>query len=144
MSFFCFLCTNKSLLSHLRLDRTGEAYVPRKPLLLLYKLKALRDRRHDLRRKGPILSLEKRSWLRDKWIKDGADLIALMDPQPYYCMITETLDTDLLTWIVEKHCLQFTLESLTELPNMDEALSLYRNADREQVTEWIKNALKQK
>jgi hypothetical protein len=135
------LCADASLLSHLKLDMRREAYVPKKPLLLLYKLKALRDRRHDLRTKGPILSSEKRNWLRDKWIKDGADLIALLDPQPRSCMITEELDVDLLSLIVEKHSLQFALESLTELHNMDEALNLYRNASREQVRDWARNAL---
>jgi hypothetical protein len=136
------LCANVNLLSHLRLDRRREAYVPRKPLLLLYKLKALRDRLHDLKMKGPILSPEERNWLRDKWIKDGADLIALLDPQPRSRMIIETLNTDLLFRIVETHSLQFALESLTELPYMDESLNLYGNASREQVTEWVDNTLK--
>jgi len=136
------LCADSSLLSHLRLDRKREAYVPRKPLLLLYKLKALRDRSHDLRTRGPILNPEARNWLRDKRTKDGSDLIALLDPKPQSRMIVETLDSDLLVRIVETHSLQFALQSLTELPDMDESLNLYGNASRGQVKEWVDNTLK--
>jgi len=136
------LCADPTHLSHLKLDARREAYIPKKPLLLLYKLKALRDRRHDLDTKGPILSTQKRNWLRDKWIKDGADLIALLDPRPPSPMIPENLDTELLSHIVETHSLQFALESLTQLPDMEEALDLYGNATPEQATRWISNALK--
>jgi len=136
------LCDDARLRSHLKLDSKREAYIPKKPLLLLYKLKALRDRSHDLRTKGPILSSERRNWLRDKRIKDGSDLIALLDPQPSRSMITEKLDSDLLSQLVQTHSLQFALESLNELPDMDEALNLYGNASREQVKEWARNALK--
>jgi hypothetical protein len=57
-------------------------------------------------------------------------------------MIAETLDTDLLLRIVETQSPQFALQSLTELPDMDESLNLYGNASRGQVTEWVDNALK--
>jgi len=136
------LCDDARLRSHLKLDGRREAYVPRKPLLLLYKLKALRDGSHDLRTKGPILGSEGRNWLRDKWIKDGSDLIALLDPQPGSSMITERLDADLLSRLVQTHSLQFALESLKELPEMDEALNLYGNASRGQVKEWARKAMR--
>ena len=135
------LCAEADLRSHVKLDSKREAYIPRKTLLLLYKLKALRDRTYDLRTKGPILSSERRNWLRDKRIKDGADLIALLDPQPRTYTLAEELDTNLLTQLIETHSLQFTLESLEELPNMEEALSLYRNTSREQVADWVKDTV---
>ena len=136
------LCADPAHLSRLRLDARREARVPRKPLLLLYKLKALRDRRHDLDTKGPILSAERRNWLRDKWTKDGADLIALLDPHPPSPMIPQGLDARLLSRIVEAHALQFALDSLTQLPEMQEALDLYGNATPEQAADWISRALK--
>ena len=80
-----------------------------------------------------LLSPEGRNWLRNKWIKDGADLIALLDPQPRSRMIAKTFDTDLLVQIVGTHSLQFALQSLTELPDMGGSLNLYGNASRGQV-----------
>jgi hypothetical protein len=57
-------------------------------------------------------------------------------------MIPENLDTELLSHIVETHSLQFALESLTQLPEMEEALDLYGNATPEQAADWTSNALK--
>lgn len=135
------LCGDPRNLTHMRLDGRREAYVPKKPLLLLYKLKAFRDRQHDLRTKGPILSPRTRNWLQGKWIKDGADLISLLDPRPGSCTIDEELDTGLLLRIVENQTLQFALESLTKLPDMEQSLALYRNARREEVAEWVEKIL---
>jgi hypothetical protein len=136
------LCADPQLRTHLKFDERKEAYVPRKPLLLLYKLKALRDRQYELKTKGPILSPRTRNWLQSKWIKDGADLMALMDPQPRSYTINEELNTDLLLRIVESQSLQFALESLANLPDITQSLTLYQNAKREEVIEWVEKILK--
>jgi len=54
-----------------RVDVEGrEVYLPRKHLLILYKIKAMMDRRHDLATRGTILSPTRRGWLRAKIMKD--------------------------------------------------------------------------
>jgi hypothetical protein len=62
-------------------------YVPSKSLLFLYKLKAFRDRSFDLRKRGASINRERREWMRTKVDKDGADLIALLDPKPQRCLM---------------------------------------------------------
>jgi hypothetical protein len=47
------LCSDPTHLSHLRLDARREAHAPRKPLLLLYKLKALETDTTTSTRKAP-------------------------------------------------------------------------------------------
>ncbi len=110
-------------------------YIPKKSLLLLYKLKAFRDRQYDLRTKGPILSSQKRIWLNDKWVKDGAGLIALLDPQPRSWIVDERLDVDLFHGVVEEYSLQFALDSFGALSDLNRSLELYINAEREEVSE---------
>lgn len=54
------LCSRPDYTTHLDLGNGLEAYIPRKSLLLLCKIKALRDRTHDLRTKGATLSTRRR------------------------------------------------------------------------------------
>ena len=53
----------------------------------------------------------------------------------------EILDTHLLLRIVQNQTLQFALESLTTLPDMEQSLALYQNARREEVTEGVEKTL---
>jgi len=138
------LCDDQKLLSQVELDARRQMYIPKKSLLLLYKLKAFRDRQYDLRTKGPILSSQKRIWLNDKWVKDGADLIALLDPQPRSWIVDERLDVDLFHGVVEEYSLEFALDSLRALSDLNRSLELYINAEREEVSDWVKNILNKK
>jgi hypothetical protein len=135
------LCARPGLRTSLRLDDRLEALIPRKPLLFLYKLKALRDRAHDLRTRGPVLSPARREWLRAKWIKDGSDMIALLDPDPRRCNIREEFEEGLFREVVEEYGLHFCLESVRNLPRMRESLDLYHDADASEVSEWSEHLL---
>ena len=64
-----------------RLAKDIVFYVPRKELLLLYKVKARRDRAYDVRAKGATMGGERLQWLRGKVVKDGSDILALLDPR---------------------------------------------------------------
>lgn len=136
------LCSNPDLRSLVKLDDDRKVFIPKKPLLFLYKLKAFRDREYDLQTKEAVLGSERRSWLQSKLVKDGSDLIALLDPKPKKYIYFEKFDPELLKQIVETYNLQFAINSLTELPNMEESLDLYPYADREKVTKWIEEIIK--
>ena len=135
------LCDRPGLTTVLKLDDRLDAYIPRKSLLFLYKLKALRDREHDLRTKGPILSPMRREWLQAKWVKDGSDLMALLDPEPGRCFVKQSFEVGVFREIVEEYGLQFCFESVRDLPNMRDSLYLYPDADASEVSDWVENLL---
>jgi hypothetical protein len=134
------LCGDPELLQRAVFDeeRTrAVAYVPRKSLLFLYKLKAFRDRSFDLRTKGAIMNVERREWLRTKVGKDGADLIALLDPEPERYVIRDEMDFDLVRQLVERQSLHFALESVKKLPTLRRSVSRHTNLDLKMVEKWV-------
>ncbi len=74
-------CEDDGCKKEVRVSRDCVCYVPCKELLLLYKIKARRDRRFDIRTKGGTIGEARLQWLRAKAIKDGSDILALLDPQ---------------------------------------------------------------
>lgn len=137
------LCNDPELLTGVKLDRKRQVFIPKKPLLFLYKLKALRDRAFDLRTRGAIMSATKRNWLQSKLIKEGSDLIALLDPEPKRYIVMDPFDFNLLKRIIETQNLQFTLSSIRALPKMRDSLNRYQDAKEEEVAEWVKNLLEE-
>jgi len=131
-------CGNPQLVRNVNFDEKLTAYVPKKPLLFLYKLKAFRDRTFDLKTRGAIMSAEKREWMRTKVEKDGADLIALLNPEPERYVIKEEFDFNLLKQLVENHNLHFVLESVKNLPNMKNVLERHRYIEQRTVEKWVK------
>ena len=53
------LAAEKRFQREVRLEEDAVCYVPSKPLLLLYKIKAARDRAYDLKTKGTIIDTAK-------------------------------------------------------------------------------------
>jgi len=135
------LCSHPRLETVVRLGSHLEAFIPVKSLLFLYKLKAFRDRGHDLRTKGHILSSAKRAWLQAKRMKDGSDLIALLDPEPRRFTVRQDFDRDVFHEIIEEYGLEFCLESVRNLPRLRDSLNLYPDADASKVSEWVENIL---
>jgi hypothetical protein len=132
------LCSREEYIKRLDLENGLEAYIPRKSLLFLYKLKAFRDRSYDLKTKGATLLTSRREWLSAKRAKDGSDMIALLDPNPYTFLIKEKFDISLFEKIVEEFNLHFALESLDQLPFIVDSLNNYPNATSEDLQNWIK------
>ena len=126
-----------------KLEEDAICYIPSKPLLLLYKIKAARDRAYDLKTKGTIIEPVKAERLRGKVTKDRADTIALLDPNPSKYVIKENFDTDTFYGLVKRFKLPFTLTTITELPKYRESIQLYNpNLNTKQIQEWIKTTIK--
>jgi hypothetical protein len=126
-----------------KLEEDAICYIPSKPLLLLYKLKAARDRAYDLKTKGTTIDPAKAERLRGKITKDRADIIALLDPNPIKHVIKKSLDIDTFYDLIKRFKLSFTLTTITELPKYRESIQLYNpNLNAKQIQEWIKTTIK--
>ena len=122
-----------------KLRQDAICYIPCKPLLLLYKIKALRDRAYDLKTKGAIIEPAKVEKLRGKITKDRADILALIDPNPSKYLIRESFDADAFHDLVKRFKLEFSLTTLTELPKHRDSIQLYNpKLDGKQIQKWIK------
>ena len=137
------LTAEKQYHKEIKLEEDALCYLPTKPLLTLYKIKAARDRAFDLRTKGTIMELSKAERLRGKLTKDRADIIALLDPQPKKFVIKEEFDIDVFHRLIEQLDLSFTLETLTELPKNNDSIQLYDpTINSKQIQKWIQKILK--
>ena len=135
------LCSRKGMTTQVTLAKHCEALIPVKPLLFLYKLKALRDRQYDLREQGAVLGYERTAWLGSKIMKDGADLISLLDPGDYPRVVSQRFDARILRWIVDEFHLDFLAESIESLPSMQGSRQQYRNVDERSVQQWVSSVL---
>jgi len=135
------LCGNPEFVKKVSFDESGklDVYVPKKSLLILYKLKAFRDRSFDLKTKGPVMNIERREWLQTKVEKDGADIIALLNPEPDQYVIKEELDFGLLKNVVEKQQLQFALETIKRLPEKKKSVERHPGVEQKTIEKWVKN-----
>jgi hypothetical protein len=75
------LCNREVCRREVRVAKDAVCYIPSKALLTLFKVKARRDRSHDIRTKGATMNPARLAWLRGKFAKDGSDIIALLDPK---------------------------------------------------------------
>ena len=126
-----------------KLEEAAVCYIPTKSLLLLYKIKAARDRAYDLKTKGTIMDHAKAERLRGKITKDRADIIALLNPNPSKNIIKERFNTDAFYDSVKEFKLEFTLTTITQLPRYHESIQLYNpNLNVKQIQEWIKAIVK--
>lgn len=126
-----------------KLEKDAICYIPSKPLLFLYKIKAARDRAYDLKTKGTTMDPAKMEKLRGKVTKDRADILALLDPNPTKNIIEERFDIDAFYSTVKRYKLEFTLTTITELPRNHDSIQLYNpNLNIKQIQEWIKTIAK--
>ena len=107
--------------------------VPEKELLLLYKLKAYRDRIFDLRSRAS--NETDRSRLRAKATKDLSDTIALIDPN------YGPLDLLSLRNLVKNQNVQFLAATVEELTSQTEAIEQYRGTSTTEVQSWVQRIL---
>jgi len=137
------LTAEKQYQKEIKLEEDAICYIPTKPLLALYKIKAARDRAYDLKTKGTIMETSKAERLRGKITKDRADILALLDPQPKNYIIKEEFDIEVFHRLIEKLALGFTLETLTELPKYNDSIQLYNpTINSKQIQKWIKKIIK--
>jgi len=133
------LCGNTNYVKKVEFNKDAVAYVPRKSLLFLYKLKAFRDKSFDLRTKGAIMNRERRDWMQTKAEKDGADLIALLNPNPDRCLITDNFDFKLLGQLIEDQKLNFALDTIKKLPTLRKCLDRHPSLETGEIKKWVKN-----
>lgn len=137
------LCLRKKYRREVNFSKGASCYVPSKPLLFLYKLKAVRDRTHDLRTGAGIMAPEKEEFLHSKLLKDMSDLLALLDPSPKVLLLKEEMDLRVLRDLTKRHHLEFALQSVRELPKMRDAISFYNpTLSRKSVEEWVNSSLR--
>jgi len=137
------LTAEKQYQKEIKLEEDAICYIPTKPLLALYKIKAARDRAYDLKTKGTIMETSKAERIRGKITKDRADILALLDPQPKNYIIKEEFDIEVFHRLIEKLDLGFTLETLTELPKYNDSIQLYNpTINSKQIQKWIKKIIK--
>ncbi len=136
------LCSREGMLTPVTLGHNCEAVIPNKSLLFLYKLKALRDRQYDLREKGAVLSYERAEWLRSKIVKDGSDLISLLDPNPDPCLVDQNINPGKLGALISEFNLRFCIESIDKLPTMRLSCRQYKNTDEGIVQRWVSDFIK--
>lgn len=132
------LCGDPQLVRSMNFDDKSVAYVPKKPLLFLYKLKAFRDRTYDLKARGAVMNVKKREWMRTKVEKDGADLIALLNPEPNQFLVKEEFDFQLLKQLTEKQDLNFALESVKELLHRKKILERHASIKQKTMEQWVR------
>jgi len=132
------LCGNPKFVKPMTFNEKLAVYVPKKSLLFLYKLKAFRDRAFDLKTRGAIMSIERREWTQTKLEKDGADLIALLNPDPERYVIEEELSFRLLKQLLEEQNLHFALESILGLPTMKKSVERHAGIERKTIETWVK------
>jgi len=138
------LCDREDLRVQLSLsetDRNNLIYIPKKSLLLLFKIKAFRDRRYDIENKRAIIAAEKFTWLEGKVVKDGSDIIALLDPNPSRYMINQKIDTKILKELIEEYDLGFILDALENIHTVKESLALYPNSNAQHIATWVRDIL---
>ena len=132
------LCGDPKFVGNVTFDEKLAVYVPRKSLLLLYKLKAFRDRAFDLKTRGAIMSAERRGWMQTKFEKDGADLIALLNPEPERYVIKEEFDFHLFRQLVENLNLHFALKSIRELPTLKKSVERHVGIKQRTIEKWVR------
>lgn len=129
------LCSRDLFTNKFTLTNGAEIILPKKSLLILYKIKALRDRSYDLE-KGYLLSAGRRSWLESKILKDASDIIALLDPNPTF-LLYEQADPIIIKDIIAEFDISFILDSFEKLSSMADSLRLYKNISKDTVDQWV-------
>lgn len=129
------LCGRKGYAREVRLSKDAVCYVPSKALLALFKVKARRDRSYDIRERGATMNPERLAWLQGKVVKDGADIVALLDPEPRRAFLHDSLDYGQLKRIAEEFgVMTMAKETLGEVLNDRKVLQQYsREVDSESI-----------
>jgi hypothetical protein len=101
-------------------------YVPSKPLLMLFKVKARRDRSYDITTKGATMNPFRLEWLRSKVTKDGSDIIALLDPANRRATLKDKMDYEQMKALAsDSNLTNLVIETLQNVLEDKRALSLY-------------------
>ena len=102
----------------------AEIEVPNRSMLLLLKLKAAWDRSYRIEHKNPFISEDHE---RLKWIKDCADLLALIDPNSG----GREIDLEILGREISRY--KFLKGVISRIPDIDSARDRYGRMEPRQI-----------
>jgi hypothetical protein len=136
------LCERNGCKREVRIAKGCVCYVPSKSLLTLFKVKARRDRSYDIRTKGATMNPSRLAWLRGKFIKDGSDIIALLDTRQRRNASNDEMDYEQMKALVSvSNLTDLTKETLQEVLEDRSALSLYgRKVDSRSLLKVVKGS----
>jgi len=120
------LCEKDGCKQEVSIAKDCVCYVPSKPLLTLFKVKARRDRSYDITTKGSTMNSSKLEWLRSKVTKDGSDIIALLDPANRRATLKDKMDYDQMKALAsESNLTNLVMDTLQNVLEDKRVLSLY-------------------
>jgi len=120
------LCEKDGCKQEVSIAKDCVCYVPSKPLLTLFKVKARRDRSYDITTKGSTMGSSKLEWLRSKVTKDGSDIIALLDAANRRATLNDKMDYEQLkTLTSDSDITNLVVDTLQNVLEDKSALSLY-------------------
>jgi hypothetical protein len=120
------LCEKDGCKQEVSIAKDCVCYVPSKPLLTLFKVKARRDRSYDITTKGSTMNSSKLEWLRSKVAKDGSDIIALLDPTVRRATLKDKMNYEQMKALAsESNLTNLVTETLQNVLEDERALSLY-------------------
>jgi hypothetical protein len=138
----CDIEANRRLVT---LARNCVCYAPSRALLTLFKIKARRDRTFDVHTRGATMDPSRLEWLRSKIVKDGSDIIALLDDkrESKKTILNDALDMEVLWRIASEHGIDdLARETFQEVLNDQGALGLYgRSVDTRSIWSSIDRVL---
>ena len=120
------LCEKDGCKQEVIISKDCVCYVPSKPLLTLFKVKARRDRSYDITTKGSTMNSSKLEWLRSKVPKDGSDIIALLDAANRRATLNDKMDYEQLKSLTsDSDITDLVVDTLQNVLKDKSALSLY-------------------
>ena len=120
------MCERDGCKREVRIRKDCVCYVPSKSLLALFKVKARRDRSYDIKTKGATMNPSKLAWLRGKVVKDGSDIIALLDPAERRATLSNEMDYEQMKSLTSvTNLTELVRGTLQEVLEDRNALSLY-------------------
>jgi hypothetical protein len=120
------LCEKDGCKQEVSIAKGCVCYVPTKPLLTLFKVKARRDRSYDIATKGSTMNSSKLEWLRSKVTKDGSDIIALLDPTGRRATLQDKMNYEQMKALAsESNLTNLVTDTLQNVLEDERALSLY-------------------
>lgn len=121
------LCDKEANRKLVTLTSNCVCYAPSRALLVLFKIKARRDRFFDVKTKGGTMNPSRLEWLRGKLTKDGSDILALLDDKSQKgSILNDELDFKQMKRIASRHKISsLVVETLQDVLNDRNAISLY-------------------
>ena len=123
------LCDQDGNKREVRIAPECVCYGPVKALLVMFKIKAYRDRSFDIRSRRATLNAARLAWLQGKVAKDATDIIALLDPRKRGGLLEDKMDYERLGETAKSRNLEDQVrETVDHVLSSREAIASYGKA----------------